>query len=222
MHEQPYRHVWRPGPSTGYCTEKEFSTFFVQQCDGYARAENGLRTLMGGPWPQLFPHRKRYQQMKAITFEVEENLLQIFADSQVEKPSRIDVSQLQRLEPAYRLTQYQVVYGMTGEKLTPFSGLMEGELSWFLEGANVFSSNPVHRERSTPRNHILAVAALRCLLYAQYGPEVDYAIAPRDQKKQGMGYFKAQSLFTVIPPQWEEEEQYAFSLKEITYKNYPF
>lgn len=70
---------------------------------------------------------------------------------------------------------------------------------------------------------ILAVAGLRCLLYAQYGPEVDLAIAPRDKEKQGMGYFKAQSLFQVIPPEWEEAEQYAFDPRgELTFENYPF
>lgn len=112
---------------------------------------------------------------------------------------------------------------MTGEEFCPFAGLLDGELPWFLEGAKVFASNSAHRERATQENLILAVAGLRCLLYAQYGPEVDLAIAPRDKEKQGMGYFKAQSLFQVIPPEWEEAEQYAFDPRgELTFENYPF
>ncbi|WP_071427141.1 hypothetical protein [Merdimmobilis hominis] len=223
MYHQPFRHVWRPGPATSYCVEKGFSTTFGEQCDGYARAENGLRTLLGGPWPQPFPGRKRYNLLKAITFEVEENLLQILEDSGLPKPTKVDRSQLKRLEPAYRLTGYRAVYTMTGEEFCPFAGLLDGELPWFLEGAKVFASNSAHRERATQENLILAVAGLRCLLYAQYGPEVDLAIAPRDKEKQGMGYFKAQSLFQVIPPEWEEAEQYAFDPRgELTFENYPF
>ena len=223
MHHQPFRHVWRPGPVTSYCVEKGFSTTFGEQCDGYARAENGLRTLLGGPWPQPFPGRKRYNLLKAITFEVEENLLQILGDSGLPKPAKVDLSQLKRLESAYRLTEYRTVYTITGEELRPFEGLLDGELPWFLEGAKVLASSPAHREQATQKNLILAVAGLRCLLYAQYGPEVDLAIAPRNKNKQGMGYFKAQSLFQVIPPEWEEAEQYAFDPRgEITFENYPF
>lgn len=134
MYHQPFRHVWRPGPATSYCVEKGFSTTFGEQCDGYARAENGLRTLLGGPWPQPFPDRKRYNLLKAITFEVEENLLQILEDSGLPKPTKVDRSQLKRLEPAYRLTGYRAVYTMTGEEFCPFAGLLDGELPWFWRG----------------------------------------------------------------------------------------
>lgn len=69
MYHQPFRHVWRPGPATSYCVEKGFSTTFGEQCDGYARAENGCAPCWAALAPAL-PDRKRYNLLKAITFEV--------------------------------------------------------------------------------------------------------------------------------------------------------
>ena len=55
---------------------------------------------------------------------------------------------------------------------------------------------------------IAATAALRCLLWAQFGPQSDGIIQGRSNKGPGEGYYTAESIFAVTPPAWEPEEQY--------------
>ena len=95
--------------------------------------------------------------------------------------------------------------------LAPFASLTEGILGdWYLERAGIFPSLSPHPE-ATIRSLVTATAAVRCLLYAQFGPFSETALSPARKKGDGQGYFTYKSLFQVTPPPWPETDWYGFS-----------
>ena len=95
-------------------------------------------------------------------------------------------------------------------------GLLDGELPWFWRGEGLcLQLCTVIGERATQENLILAVAGLRSLLYAQYGPEVDLAIAPSGQGRSRDGLLQGPKPVPGYPAGvGEEAEQYAFDPRE--------
>lgn len=111
------------------------------------------------------------------------------------------------------------------EFLRPFETFYEQGAPWYLADAHPLWRNSAHLPRCTPENLIMAVGALKCLLYAQFGREVDGMITSFSAKGDGAGYYRRESLFKVEPPEWKPEECYGFAYAPgelLPVRKYPF
>lgn len=211
MYHKPFYRIWRPGAGEAYCLSPHYANDFLSLCDGYARLENNLRKILS---PSYGLPKRLYPLLKQATFEIQEHLLSLLTAHQIPLANKrkVGIAELRLLNQALRLSDYQVTLTV-GEHpllLQPFKDLETVPPTWFLEGASIWSRNPVHVQTATIDQYIQAVAALHCMLYAQFGPQVALALAPARTPKQGNSYFQATSLFTIVPPEWEDSECYDF------------
>lgn len=217
MLESAYPQIWRPGPDPNYVTDRRFSTFFTEDCDGYAACENRLRTILtkaekaSAGLDDCFPGS--YSALKRAGFELQEYVRQIFKAHRKDTVRFVPPAHFAMLEEPMALSRYSCSIHIFGEDLTltPFCRLPDGILGeWYLERAGVLPSFGRHPE-ATIRSLVTATAAVRCLLYAQFGPLSETALSPSRKKGEGQGYFTYRSLFSVIPPSWPESQWYGFS-----------
>lgn len=221
MLDHAYYQIWRPGPDPSYVTDRRFSPYLTEDCDGYAACENRLRALLtaaqkrGGP---LFEYSSPtvYEALKRVTFELQEAVRQVLKAHGKQTVRCVPPAHIALLEAPMALSRYSCRIRLDGEELSlsPFRSLGSqngpalGE--WYLENATVFSF-PWNRQEAALGQLITATAALRCLLYAQFGPFSETALSPARKKGDGQGYFTYKSLFQVTPPPWPEADWYGFS-----------
>ena len=221
MLDHAYYQIWRPGPDPSYVTDRRFSPYLTEDCDGYAACENRLRALLtaaqkrGGP---LFEYSSPtvYEALKRVTFELQEAVRQVLKAHGKQTVRCVPPAHIALLEAPMALSRYSCRIRLDGEELSlsPFRSLGSqngpslGE--WYLENATVFSF-PWNRQEAALGQLITATAALRCLLYAQFGPISETALSPAKPKGEGTGFYTSKSLFSLTPPDWEEGDQYGFS-----------
>lgn len=213
-----YFQIWRPcaDGTSAYCTASNFSKGFFELCGGYAEAENGLRAVLNHAQLKDLDRMdpRIYSRLKLAAFELQEQYRMILAANGFKAPRSVPAEDFSILEPAMRLSGYRAVLLFHGEEiiLTPFESLPGGLDLWYLGGISPFSFKRPGLEHATLRNLLLAVAALRCLLYAQFGPQSGQAITPT-RKKISEDDSRLTSIFTVTPPDWEDAQWY-----QITYE----
>ena len=231
MLDSAYFRIWRPGPDPNYVTDRHFSPYLTEDCDGYAACENRLRAILSkaekssAELDDCFPGV--YSALKRAAFELQEYSGQILKASGLKTVRFVPPAHFALLEEPMALSQYTCRARLLGEDLTltPFGQLTEGRLGeWYLERAGVLPSFGSHPE-ATIRNLAAATAAVRCLLYAQFGPLSETALSPSRKKGDGQGYFTSKSLFELTPPSWPKEEWYGFAFSPkhpVPLKPYPF
>lgn len=212
-----YFQIWRPGPDPNYVTDRSFSHFLTEDCDGYAACENRLRGILArgekssAALDDSAPGT--YSALKRATFELQEYARQILQAHGRKTVRCVPPAHFVLLEAPMALSRYSCRIRLLGEDVTlaPFASLTEGILGdWYLEQAGIFPSLSPHPE-ATIRSLVTATAAVRCLLYAQFGPFSETALSPARKKGDGQGYFTYKSLFQVTPPPWPETDWYGFS-----------
>ena len=232
MLDQAYYQIWRPGPDPNFVTDRHFSSYLTECCDGYASCENRLRKLLSsaeknGIRDPQNAYPGTYQAIKKATFELQESVRQVLKANGKKTVRCVPAEHIALLEPAMKLSCYQCSISLFGSEFTlsPFHSLTEGIMeNWYLERAGIFS-RPQSGEEFSIMDLVTATAAVRCLLYAQFGPVSETALSPAKCKGEGTGYFKYKSLFHLVPPEWPEEKQYGFSFSQkhkIPLTVYPF
>lgn len=197
--------------------------------------ENSLRKLLTRipeeHWRQ--PTRAVYAPLRQAAFELQESCLQVLLANGVNRRSLpggrgVAPAVFALLEPAMRLSEYRV-YADFGaddpETLRPFEDFYGQGAPWYLADAHPVLRSAAHLPRCTPSNLILAAGALRCLLHAQFGREVDGMVTSFSARSGGSGYYRRESLFRVEPPDWPPEECYGFTYTAGTLlpvRHYPF
>lgn len=208
-----YYNIWRPAKDTGYCTSRYFSNNYFDACLSYVNAENALRKYLSKATPKDYtsPKASYYKQLKSNTFLLQDYYLHILRKNGIKYAPHIKAKDFYLLEAPMKLRAYTCTITILGEErtLSPFAPLPHKLDTWYLEGAKVLRGNKAHQEVATLENLIQSTAALRCLLYAQFGPQSDASITNPLPKGEGTGYFQVHSLFHLTPPQWPEEEHYS-------------
>ncbi|MEG2234571.1 MAG: hypothetical protein RRZ42_08060 [Oscillospiraceae bacterium] len=228
MLEKAYRQIWRPCASDDYCTSSHFAVGFFEICDGYASAENALRSALNryGSQSPNECNMRLYTPLKAVIFEIQDCFMKIMKANQAATVHKITGKEIAKLEKPMKLSEYTCTALVNENECSfrPYASLpCMGE--WYLEGANAFFAKSEHKKRATLENLLCATAALRCLVYAQFGCQSELAIYGNDKKGEGEGYFTASSIFTVIPPKWTDEECYGFHYdgkEKLETSLYPF
>lgn len=211
MKQEVYHQIWRPAPSDAYCLAQNYAVGMLELCGGYSQCENQLRRVLSRDVPRQEPRRALLPLLRQITFELQENLRCIRKASGFSTVRRPGAADFAGLEAPMRLSQYRCRLVQEGLELAPFAALAQNPPRmepWYLERAGVLFTPPALAQYATVDNLIAATAALRCLLWAQFGPQSDGIIRGRTSKGPGEGYYTAESIFAVTPPVWEPEEQY--------------
>ena len=232
MLEQAYYQIWRPGTDSNFVTNRHFSSYLTECCDGYAACENRLRKILSsaekkGILDPYKPYPPAYPAIKKATFELQEFVRQVLNANGRKTVRCVPGEHIALLEAPMKLSHYRCTITLFGEEyaLVPFQKLREGSMErWYLERANIFS-RPQSGETYSIMDLVTATAAVRCLLYAQFGPLSETALSPARCKGEGSGYFTYKSLFRLTPPEWPEEEQYGFSFSPkaaLPLRKYPF
>ena len=151
MLDSAYFRIWRPGPDPNYVTDRHFSPYLTEDCDGYAACENRLRAILSKAEkssPELdvcFPGV--YSALKRAAFELQEYSGQILKASGLKTVRFVPPAHFALLEEPMALSQYTCRARLLGEDLTlaPFGQLTEGRLGeWYLERAG-----GVHLDKDT-------------------------------------------------------------------------
>lgn len=224
-----YHQIWRPTRDSNYsyCVNPHYAKGFPELCSGYASAENRLRRLLDKS--RLCDLEKQdnriFPVMKQVQFELQEHYRLILLANKKSCPRIVSGNDFRILEKPMRLSEYHCIIAVEEKNLSlqPFHTQL-AELPWYLEHLKIFSSAGNYSSQLTRHNLLLATAALRCLLHAQFGPESDAAITPTVKAKETKGYYPAQSLFQIIPPLWSEAESYEAESATTcrTFCPYPF
>lgn len=217
MLNHAYHQIWRPCTSAAFVTDQYYSPFLAEDCGGYAGCENRLRAILtkaekkGTDINDIFPGT--YEALKKVTFELQEHVRQIFLANGRGTIRNIPSADIFLLEEPMRLSEYRCTICLFGSdtELAPFTFDADHELgSWYIRAPKFFVFPWSHHEAPLI-DLVNATAALRCLLYAEFGPFSEQAISPARKKGKGTGYYTYKSIFTVIPPDWPEDEHYGFS-----------
>lgn len=221
MIDHPYCRVWRPGVPARYCLERDYAPDFHDLCGGYAGLENRLRVLLdreGASDAALEAGGRRvYRLLREARYELDHNLRGILrANGCPGRAGGWGWQDFTALEPLLRLSAYRVRLPASGRELLlrPFAGWQEGQPAWYRGEYPLLLSHRETLEGASLKKALEMLAALHCVLYAQFGENLADALRPRG-KKEGSGYFTAASIFVVEPPDFPEEERYGFRWEEI-------
>lgn len=223
MIQHAYRQIWRPAPSYNYCAADNFAEHYFDICDGYGRCENALRRVLAhGGQPKGL-----YTKLKQVTFELQDSYMHIL-HANGKTPSRRPTAQdFSQLEKAMRLSEYEVRLGDT-PAWRPFAQLAAQPPAlgqWYLQKAGVLWSPPALRRLATVKNLVAATAALRCLVWAQFGSWGDDAFRGQPGKRWAGNSLMAESIFILTPPAWPDEECYGhlpLHKNKVPCKAFPF
>lgn len=212
---QPYCRVWRPGEDSRYCLDHKYASDLGDLCGQYAEIENALRALLEkhgtGEHAMLLTGRKIYKLARSIRYELDHSFTRILkANSYPGKAGRYTYRDFTALEKPLRLSEYRVSLpnnALQAGFFRPFFGWTEDEPDWYRGNFPLLNAFAAEVEGATLLKVLAGAAALRCVLYAQFGENLDLALAPRS-KKEGTGYFTAQSIFPLKPPAFLLEECY--------------
>lgn len=224
MIDRPYRRVWRPGVPARYCLERAYAPDLHELCGQYTGLENRLRVLLnrGGASEAALAAggRRVYRLLRETRYELDYNLQAILkANGYPGRARAWSWRDYTALEPLLRLSAYQIRLPASGRALLlrPFAGWLEGEPEWYRGEYPLLFPRRGEVEGASLNKALQMLAALHCVLYAQFGENLADALRPRG-KREGSGYFTAASIFVTEPPDFPEEERYSFRWEEIKKK----
>lgn len=225
MLQQPYCRAWRPGTSDRYCLDRSYASDFHDLCNEYARLENKLRNLLahfGTSDSALKSGGKRvYALLREVRYELDHNFAQILKANRYSGRRRDWTwDDFNKLEPLLHMSEYEVSLPPCSTypaRLRPFLSWEREQPEWYRGNYRLFIAEKETYENATLEHALNMLAGLYCVLYAQFGTNLAVALRPRT-RKEGEGYFTAQSIFSVKPPCFSPEEQYGFQWEAIKKK----
>ena len=156
MLDHAYYQIWRPGPDPSYVTDRRFSPYLTEDCDGYAACENRLRALLtaaqkrGGP---LFKYSSPtvYEALKRVTFELQEAVRQVLKAHGKQTVRCVPPAHIALLEAPMALSRYSCRIRLDGEELSlsPFRSL-GSQNGPSLEPPGGRPGTAYHRHRRSP------------------------------------------------------------------------
>lgn len=224
MTDRPYCRTWRPGVPARYCLEREFAPDFHELCGQYAGLENRLRLLLdraGASDAALRTGgRTVYHLLREARYELDHNLCGILrSNGYPGRPRDWGWRDFTALEPLLQLSAYCVRLPAAGREmvLRPFDGWQQKQPEWYRGEYPLLLPRRETVEKARLQTAVEMVAALYCVLWAQFGENLADALRPSG-KKEGSGYFTAASIFAAEPPDFPEEDRYGFRWEEIKKK----
>ncbi|HOG01000.1 MAG TPA: hypothetical protein PKW41_12900 [Clostridia bacterium] len=219
---QPYYRIWRPGAGTDFCLDRRNAKNILDLCAGYAEIENQLRRKLTKRTNAIdAPDRALLRLHKQCIFEVQQNTFDICRANSVKVNPRMARDDLQFLIKHLKLSDFSVCVKLYDEAHTLIPFCPESLDEWYLEGLHVLFNRSVDYTHVTLYNCLLSAAAVRILLFAQFGDVPDRLIEG-NSKHAGSGFYQRSSIFQIVPPDWSEEESYNFSWDELKTKRDPF
>lgn len=220
--QQPYYRIWRPGSGTEFCSDCRNAKNFSEISISYIKLENELRRALTKHWREMERSKYRYKALlRRCAFEIQQNIYDLLRANGAAATARICGGELKPVMQHLRLEEYTVDLRLP-EGCFTFNPYVQAQRAvWDLPELHSRFSVFVPLKPVTLRQCVVALAALRVLLYAQFGDALE-EIMQSSSKKQGSGFYVPHSIFSLTPPSWAEEAQYKFCWRELRQSRQPF
>jgi len=143
---------------------------------------------------------------------------------------RLNINDYKKLETALKLSEYQVIINFwnngRGSKHAPFQNWANGEsgnLVWYQDYNYVKHDRDGKFHLASLENLISSICGLFVILFSQYGVQVfnPYQKVESYDSWDKTIYEKS-SIFSIIPPVWQDGEEYDFNWDIISKQKDPF
>ena len=219
---QPYYRIWRPGSGTEFCSDHRNTKNLPEISTSYIRLENQFRRVLTKHWREMEQAKCQYQALlRHSVFEIQQNIYDLLRANGVAATAQICAGELELVVQHLRLEEYTVELHLPSGCFTCSPYLQEQRAAWDLPRLHGRFSAFVPLGAVTLRQCVVALAALRVLLYAQFGDALD-DIMQGKSKKQGSGFYTPRSILSLKQLDWPEEEKYEFCWKELSQSKQPF
>ena len=141
-----------------------------------------------------------------------------------------NINDYKKLEPILKLSDYTVLInfwnGGRGEKCVPFQNIANGNsgnLVWYQNYNEVKHNREKKFHLASLENLLNSLCGLFVILFSQYGVQVFSPYqSVQSYDNSGKIIHKDSSIFSIVPPEWQDDEKYDFNWSKIREEKNPF
>ena len=235
---KPFYRIIRPMVSSDvfcpYVLDNRFADDRSMLCRSYKILESDLKKIFEYIEPSednkaTYSHRIYELFLRAST-EFESNCKRILEVNGYVKSTNLNICDYRKIDKATKLSEYEVyidIWRPQRLKIQPFlkwKNVNDYSLSWYKEYNAVKHNRQTNFDKANINNLIQAVAAIYTILYSQFGV---YSFNPYQQlnmvEENDYGaMFSGESIFSIIPPIWSNNEKYNFEWNTLKEEASPF
>lgn len=234
---QPFYRIVRPmlQNNSGICNyvlDSRYANDRSMLCRSYKILESDLKILFEYVEPNddnlvTYSHRTYELLLRAAT-EFESNCKRILDTNGYTKAGNLNIIDYYKINIATKLSEYNIcinIWGPQRKVIMPFHQWQTSHsLSWYQAYNDAKHDRQTNFRQANINNLINAIAGVYTILYAQFGP---YSFNPYQQinmvEDDDYGaLYSGESIFSIIPPTWTDDEKYDFNWDTLKGQTNPF
>lgn len=234
---QPFYRIIRPmirhdSFFCNYSRDKRYSDDMNSLCRSYKLLENDLKKIFEYIEPcdhnsNTYSHRI-YELLLRSATEFELNCKRILGANGYTINNNLNITDYFKIEKATRLSEYKIyldIWKPERKVIQPFIQWQDSHsLSWYKAYNDVKHDRQNNFHQANLNNLLQAIAGVCIILFSQFSI---YSFNAYQRQESYTGnddgaIFSGESLFSILPANWPDDDKYDFEWEELKSKPEPF